>query len=115
VDYRVTVSYAADVDRALQIFADVLKDVAQDPKWGKLISEPPKVLGVDAISAQGATLRAQLRTSPGTMFEMSREINRRMLQAFVQQGIPLAIPTNRVGQDGAQVSPPSAATAQPKP
>ena len=51
------------------------------------MSTPPAVLGVESVSPAGAVLLGQIRTPPGKMFELSREINRRMVSALALEGI----------------------------
>jgi small conductance mechanosensitive channel len=99
VDYRMTVPVDSDMDRALQVFGDVLHDIARDPKWRAMVSTPPVVLGVESVSPAGVVLLGQIRTPPGKMFELSREINRRMLAALAQEGI-LGTPVSRSAQTG---------------
>jgi hypothetical protein len=43
-------------------------------------------------------LLGKVRTPPGMMFELRREINRRMLAAFAQQGISLGMQAGRTAQ-----------------
>jgi len=116
VDYRITIPIGSNIDRALQVFGDVLGDIARDPKWRAMISTQPAVLGVESVSPGGAVLLGQVRTPPGKMFELSREINRRMVAALAHEGIlgppvsthaaPQAKPTRDVpGQERAAGAP----------
>ena len=98
VDYRIAVAFDCDIDRALKVFGDVLESVARDPQWRSSISEPARTLGVESVSSAGAVLLGQIRTPPGMMFELTREINRRMLGAFAKQGIPLGTAVTRSAQ-----------------
>jgi len=99
VDYRIAVAFDADAQAALEVFDRVLKDVARDPQWSRLITEPPRVLGIDAVSSLGVVLRGWVQTSPGKNFMVSREINRRMHDAFAAAGIGLGTPVSRVLRD----------------
>ena len=98
VDYRIAVAFDCDIDRALKVFGDLLESVARDPQWRSSISEPARTLGVESVSSAGAVLLGQIRTPPGMMFELTREINRRMLGAFAKQGIPLGTAVTRSAQ-----------------
>jgi moderate conductance mechanosensitive channel len=112
VDYRIAVAFDSDAQAALDVFDQVLKDVARDPQWSRLITEPPRVLGIDAVSSLGMVLRAWVQTSPGKMFMVSREINRRMHDALAAAGIPLGMPISRVFRNEPDPSP--SAHAQPE-
>src|SRR5438309_7346402 len=54
----------ADVDRALTIMAEECEAMASDPAWAADIVERPQVLGVEAMSADGWTVRLTARTAP---------------------------------------------------
>ncbi|MBV8669825.1 MAG: mechanosensitive ion channel family protein, partial [Candidatus Eremiobacteraeota bacterium] len=95
VDYRLAVAFDSDVPAALRVFETVLGELAADPYWHKFISQPPRVLGVESMASTGVVLRAWVQTSPGQMFVVTREINRRMLEAMSREEITLAMPTSR--------------------
>ena len=48
------------------------------------------MLGVEALSAAGATFRLQVRTLPGRQDDVARELRRRVKVAFEQEQIPAA-------------------------
>ncbi len=96
VDYRIAVAFDADAQRALEVFEGVLKDVARDPQWSRIVTEPPKVLGVESVSSLGIVLRGWVQTVPGKMFPLTREINRRMHEALAAADIQLGMPVSRV-------------------
>ena len=112
VDYRIAVAFDCDIDKALRAFGGVLNELAADPQWRSSISEPPRVLGVESVSSTGAVLLGQIRTAPGKMFEVTREINRRMLFALVQQGIPLGMPISRAAQSATAATRPDSQQTQ---
>src|SRR3954463_13950066 len=53
-----------DVDRALAVMAEQCDAMAGDPAWAQEIVERPQVLGVDAMSADGLTIKITARTVP---------------------------------------------------
>jgi small conductance mechanosensitive channel len=95
VDYRLAVAFDSDISHATEVFQDVLVELAADPQWSKVISQPPLVLGVETMASTGVVLRAWIQTAPGQMFVVTREINHRMLEAMNREGITLAMPTSR--------------------
>jgi moderate conductance mechanosensitive channel len=114
VDYRLAVAIDADVPRALEVFEEVLCEFARDPQWRRLLTEAPKVLGVESMSSLGVILRAWVQTVPGKMFEVTRELNRRMHAGMVQANIQLGMPVSRVlpKEPVASAQPPAPAPAQ---
>lgn len=88
----IDVSYYTDVDQALQVIQDVAQKLALDPTWGNAILDPTEVLGVDAISHAGLTIRIWIRTRPLKQWLVAREFRRRLRLAFGQQGITIGIP-----------------------
>jgi moderate conductance mechanosensitive channel len=113
VDYRVVVAHDADVARASAALEGVLDELAHDPQWGASVTEPPRMLGVDSIGSTGIVLRAWVKTAPGKMFVLSREINRRVAEAFAKDGIAMGMPTSRVYRDAPSTPPDEASEAEP--
>ena len=113
MDYRVVIAHDADVARASAALAQVLEALARDPQWGASITEPPRVLGVESIASTGIVLRAWVKTAPGKMFVLSREINRRVSEAFAKDGIVMGMPISRVHRDAPTIAPDVASEAQP--
>ena len=94
-DYRLAVAFDSDVPLALNVFERVLFELTKEPRWHKIINEPPRVLGVESVASTGIVLRAWVETIPGKMFAVTRELNRRMLAAMSAEGIVLAMPIGR--------------------
>jgi len=78
------------------VFDDVLTQVARDPQWARLITEPPKALGVESVASTGIVLRGWIQTTPGKMFVVSRELNRRMSEAMSRADIRPGTAVSRV-------------------
>jgi small conductance mechanosensitive channel len=92
VDFTIDIASDTDVERALKVLVDVSNALYTDPEWYARIVEPPSVLGVEAISPNGITLRLWVVTAPAQQYAVRRELNRRVLQAFNAQKITLGIP-----------------------
>lgn len=78
-----------DVDRVMEVLREVgreLKEAVPD------VLEPTEVLGVEAISPSGATLRTLTKTLPGQQWAVAREFRRRALVRFKLEGIGRPIP-----------------------
>ncbi len=87
VDYRVPVDPAADVPKALGLVRDAIESLAADDVWREALLEPIEWIGIDELSKDGAVVRASVKTAPLRQFELRREINARVEQAFAAGGI----------------------------
>jgi small conductance mechanosensitive channel len=76
-----------DVDRATTVIAATAKQLADE--WRERIRGEPQVLGVEAIDPASRTvaLRVVVRTAPMERWTVTRELRRRILDAFEQAGI----------------------------
>jgi len=89
VDYRVTVSPSADLRKAFEVLRSTVEGLKADAAWEDAIIDPVEWIGVETLSAGGTTLRLVVRTAPLRQFELRREINLRVAEAFKTAGISL--------------------------
>jgi small conductance mechanosensitive channel len=108
IDYHVAVAASSDISQAIDVLTATLEKIARDPAWNKTIVEPPQVLGVDAVSHAGIVLRAWIKTLPAQKAPLTREINRRVSEAFQKENISLGVPQSVVLQT--QTQPENSAT-----
>ncbi len=102
------VAYDTDVDLA----ARVIKDVA-DSVWREgtaTILEEPEIWGVEEFGESAITIRLVVKTEPGEQWATSREIRRRIKQAFDQEGIVIPFPQRVIWMEGADTAPVGTAT-----
>jgi moderate conductance mechanosensitive channel len=81
-----------DLDRALAVMAEECDAMAHDPAWAAEIVERPQVLGVEAMSADGLTIRLTARTAPQRQDAFARALRARIASRLRTEGIPLAKP-----------------------
>jgi moderate conductance mechanosensitive channel len=93
VDYRVTVAIAADLHKAIAVVRDTLQGLQTDSAWRDAILNPVEWIGVEILAAAGTTVRASMRTAPLRQFELRREINIRIADAFAKAGIAIGSET----------------------
>jgi small-conductance mechanosensitive channel len=105
VDFRVAISLDSDVERAEATLKAVLDGLAGDARWRSAILEPPRILGIDSVSSAGIVLRAWIKTGPSERSALSREINRRVEEAFRSNGIHFAFPQTMLVQPQATPAP----------
>src|SRR5690606_33463539 len=80
----------------------------EDPTFGPDMIAPIEIMGVDRFEDWAVVVRARLFTKPIKQWNVGREFNRRMKQAFDERGIEIAVPHQRVymGQDKHGAAPP---------
>jgi small-conductance mechanosensitive channel len=89
IDYKIPLDAGTDVSHAFETLKALLDGLAADEAWRDAIIEPYEWMGLDAISKNGMMLRAVVRTAPLRQFDVRREINRRVAEAFPKAGVPL--------------------------
>jgi len=97
-----TVPSGADVDKALDVMAQVANELYADPAWQKHFIQAPEVQGVTNLTSSGTELRALLRVLPKSQFPVGREFNRRIRIAMdgADLGVPGPAPLEvRISQD----------------
>jgi small-conductance mechanosensitive channel len=83
----INVAYGTDVDRAQQIIKDTADALWTDPAWDSVILEEPEMWGVEQLSIDAIQLRLVVKTQPAAQFRVTRELRRRLLQAFIANDI----------------------------
>src|SRR3954454_10966713 len=81
-----------DVERALNVMSEETATLASDPEWEHDVVEQPQVLGVEAVSADGLTIRLTARTVPQRQDAFARLMRARVAARLRREGIPLAKP-----------------------
>jgi moderate conductance mechanosensitive channel len=84
---NVTVAADAPVEAPLLALDRVAAEFRADAAWSGALVDGPRVLGVDAISPQGAKLLVQVRTAPNRQDDVARELRRRICARFEADGI----------------------------
>lgn len=86
----VAVAYDADVERASDVLLEVAQEVAQQQGLADRVLDPPKVVGVQQLTAEAVVLRLEVRTEAEAQDDVARELRRRIKQRFDADGIALA-------------------------
>ncbi|MCG8365088.1 MAG: mechanosensitive ion channel family protein [Pseudanabaenales cyanobacterium] len=92
----VDVAYSTDLDKAMMVIEEVAVKMRRDSVWGKLILEPPNILGVDAFGDNSITIRLLIKTQPMKHWEVGREYRRRLKQAFDLANITIPFPQRSI-------------------
>ena len=89
VNMDVTVAYGADLDKATAVIDRVGKELAADPQYADLITQPPHVVRVDAFKDSGVSLKVLGVTRPIRQWEVMGELRKRLKKAFEEERIDL--------------------------
>jgi small conductance mechanosensitive channel len=85
-------AFGADTDKAIEIFGRVVSEVTSTEPISDEVLEPPEVLGVEKVTADGITIRATVKVRPGRQWVVQRALRAKVMAAFEEEGIqpPLA-------------------------
>ncbi|HKO03833.1 MAG TPA: mechanosensitive ion channel family protein [Candidatus Acidoferrales bacterium] len=78
---------AAAGERALAALDRVASELRADAAWSPALVDGPRVLGIEALAPSGATVRVQVRTVPLRQNEVARELRRRIVARFADEGV----------------------------
>ena len=96
----VGVDYAADIDRAIDIFRQEAQAFHDDPAWTPRFDGNPEVLGVQHLGDSSVVIRTLLRVQPGKQWEVAREFRRRIKLRLDREGIDIPFPQQVVRHAG---------------
>jgi len=93
---RVVLTVGVGYESDLQTVEDVVNSVGQtlfdDPNFEGQMDEPAAYLGVVELADSSVNVRCIVRTVPGAQWAVSRELQRRIKEAFDQAGIEIPFP-----------------------
>ena len=75
------------VDQATAVLREAAATVAADPEFVDDFIDPPTVLGVEQLNADGAVLRTTVKTSTEAQWRVGRELRRQLTDALERAGI----------------------------
>lgn len=81
------VAHGTDIEHARRVMEQELTDYAASDDGKAALLAPPEVLGVQAVTAVGITLRAILTVTPRERYRVARLINGKLTEAFTAAGI----------------------------
>ena len=86
----VEVNNDQDVDRVMELLRSLGQELRTDRP--DTVLEPTEVRGIEAMNATGCTIRTLTKTAPGLQWEIARELRRRILIRFKQEGVAMPLP-----------------------
>ena len=92
----VPVHYTTDVNQALHLLEQVAGTATTEPPLTDDVLEPPKVLGIQGMTADNITLRLTVKVRPARQWATQRELFRRIMAVFEEDGIRAPVRTGVV-------------------
>ena len=86
------ITYREDPERVTSVLQQIGAQLQADDRYGPLILAPIEVLGVNAFGDWAVQLQLRIKTVPQKQWEVGRELRRRILKAFEEQGIEIPSP-----------------------
>ena len=92
----VSVDSSADPDRVMALLRAVAAEVRNDPAFANVAIADPDILGVDKINGREVLYPVNIRVKANQKDGILRALRRRVLLAFVKEGIPLGLPASSI-------------------
>jgi len=87
VNLQVQVAYGEDLSRVNAVVESVGREMMADTRYRELIMEAPAAGRIESVGEGGVTLTVSARTRPSARWEVEGELRRRLVDAFVAEGI----------------------------
>jgi small conductance mechanosensitive channel len=88
----IVVAHGTDLARAGSLLHDTATAVSLGAPFAPDVLEPPELLGVERVDADGITLRLRIKTRAGRQFALQRALLERITVTFASSGLQLATP-----------------------
>jgi len=92
----VDVAYDCDVAAARQVILDSATDLVGTDEWSDVVIDPPQLLGVEALGADGITIRMTVKTEPGAQWGLQRALREAFKAALDDAGIEIPFPQRTI-------------------
>ncbi|MGE5828706.1 MAG: mechanosensitive ion channel family protein, partial [Micromonosporaceae bacterium] len=86
----------AGVEDASAVLRTAAAALAEDPEFAADLLDPPEVLGIEQLTADGAVVRTTAKTAPEAQWRVGRELRRRLTEALEGAGIAQQMTAGRV-------------------
>lgn len=83
------VSYDADVDRAIEVIADEMESLANDPEWSDAFLKPTEMLGVNKLDESAVIIRVLATVVTEKRWAVKREFLRRIKNRLDAENIEI--------------------------
>jgi small-conductance mechanosensitive channel len=88
----ISVAYGTELDEAQRVIKHVADELWRAPGWEGKILDEPEVWGIEQLGPDAIVIRLVVKTQPSEQFGVSRELRRRLSDAFYHADIELPFP-----------------------
>jgi small conductance mechanosensitive channel len=92
----VAVAYGADIDVVSELIQRVASEMAHEPAYQETFLDEPEMWGVQDLGNDAVALRLVIKTRPGEQWAISRELRRRIKNAFDAADVEIPFPQRTV-------------------
>jgi moderate conductance mechanosensitive channel len=109
VNEDISVAYGTDIDRVIEVVAEVGQSLMKDPDWQRRILEPAHVERVNALADSGIELKVLATVRAPERWAVAGELRKRLLAAFAASDIEIPFPhrvivTRSAGEVGGEAT-----------
>lgn len=83
----VTIGYENDSAAVMAALAEEIDAMHRDPAWSPFLLEPPEVQGLQAMVAEGVSIRILAKTAPRKQWDVARELRSRITERMRRDGV----------------------------
>ena len=98
VNLDVGVAYDSDIEKVAATVNRVGRELAEDPRWRELIITAPQFVRVQELADSAVVIKIMGDTRPQKQWDVAGEVRKRILAAFVREGIEIPFPQRVVHQ-----------------
>ena len=92
----VDVAYDVDLEAARQVILDAANELVSSDDWSGVVLDPPQLLGVEALGADGITIRVTVKVEPGVQWALQRALREAIKGALDRAGIEIPFPQRTI-------------------
>jgi len=92
----VEVAYDCDLATARRVILECAEQLVATDQWSPSVEEPPILLGVEALGADGITIRLTVKVQPGTQRALQRALREALKGALDRAGIEIPFPQRTI-------------------
>jgi small conductance mechanosensitive channel len=92
----IQVAYGTDIDEASGVIKHIADELWRDEVWTGKILDEPEVWGIEQLGPDAIVIRLVVKTQPSEQFAVSRELRRRLSEAFYRNGIEMPFPQRSI-------------------
>ena len=109
----VSVAYGTDIDAAADLIERVAIAMSEEEEYRQVFLDQPEILGIQDLGNDSVDIRLLIKTQPAQQWGVSRELRRRVKNAFDAAGVEIPFPQRTVWLRTEQAAALGGADAEP--